>query len=562
MKKNTATKIPYLLPILFVFAQFTYAQKPGIADAIDQLMVKNYPTDKPGAAVLVAQGDKIIFKKGYGKASLATGSDITPQSVFRIGSITKQFTSTAILKLVNEGKISLQDKVVKYLPGYQPQGEFVTIENLLNHTSGIANYTGLLELRSAENKAAAKSTEQRFNDFNRVPLEYTPGERFSYTNSGFFILGMIIEKVSGITYGEYIEKNIFTPLKMKSSFYDGGNLRISKRTTGYIIDEKGFQEAPFVYHSNPFAAGALASSVEDLWKWNQSAVNFKIVPKTTMEKAWQPAKLNNGIKVNYGLGWSLTSIDELKVIEHGGAIDGYLGYILYVPEEKVFVAILTNSTNYACVNVSYDIARLILNHPQKNPAIVSMNKQQLEEYTGNYKINETRFRTIATQGDRIFAIDGNSDPIEITSFKNDGFFVKDKPERFEFLRDQNNKIGALTFTRNGWETEMGIRTNATATTQKVAISIEPTKFDEFVGVYEIAPGFNVKVWREGKIFLSEATGQGVYEIFPETETKFFVKDLNAGLEFLREDTGKVSAVIVTIGKNSNKGKKIFSSPKK
>ncbi len=491
MKKSRVKKITYLLPlVLFVFVRLAHGQSE-ITDVIDQLISKNYPADKPGAAVLVAQGDKTIFKKGYGKASLAAGSNVTPQTVFRIGSITKQFTSTAMLKLVSEGKISLQDKIVKYVPTYKPQGELVTIENLLNHTSGITNYTGLLELRSNENKAAAKSTEQRFNDFNKVPLEYTPGERYSYTNSGFFILGMIIEKVTGISYGEYIEKNIFDPLKMKSSYYDGGNPEINKRAVGYAMDENGTQVAPFVHHSSPFAAGALAASVEDLWRWNQGVFSFKIVPKPIMEKAWLPATLNSGIKVNYGLGWSLTSIDELKVIEHGGAIDGYLGYILYVPQEKVFVTILTNSSNYACVNLSYDIARLVLNRPHKNPPIVSMNEQQLEELTGNYKINDTRFRTVALQGNRVFSIDGNSDPVEIFPFKNDGFFVKDKPERFEFLRDQNNKIGALTFTRNGWETEMGIRTNAVAT-QKVAIDLDLTKFDEYAGVYEIAPGFNVK----------------------------------------------------------------------
>jgi CubicO group peptidase (beta-lactamase class C family) len=553
MKKTVILKNTCLLFILLVVAQLTHGQ-PKITDAIDQLISKVYPADQPGAAVLVAKGDKLIFKKGYGKASMAAGSNVTSQTVFRIGSITKQFTSTAILKLISEGKIGLQDKIVKYLPAYQPQGELVTIENLLNHTSGITNYTSMLALRSNESKATARSTEQQFSYFSKTPLEYTPGEQFSYTNSGFFILGMIIEKVTGITYGEYLKKNIFDPLKMTSSYYDGGNPEISNRAIGYAIDETGIHLAPFVHHSTPYAAGALASNVEDLWKWNQGVFNFKIVPQPIMEKAWIPTTLNNGIKAHYGYGWALTSIDELKVIEHGGAIDGYLGYVLYVPEEKVFVTILTNSSNYECVNLCYDIARLVLNHPHKNPPTVSMSEQQLEEYAGNYKINDTRFRIIARRGNQLFSIDGNADTVEIFPFKTDGFFVKDVPERFEFQRDRTNKIGALTYTRNGWDTETGMRTYSLPT-QKTAIPLDLSKFDEYVGVYEIAPGFEVKVWREERRFLTEATSQGIFEIFPESETRFFIKDVNAGLEFVKEDS-KVKTVIVTIGKNSNIAKKI------
>jgi CubicO group peptidase (beta-lactamase class C family) len=542
--------------ILFLFTQSSYAQKSELALKIDKLMIENYSSAKPGAAILVAQSDHVIIRKGYGKASLSAGKDITPQSVFRIGSLTKQFTAVAILKLIKEDKLSLQDKIIKYLPEYKPQGELVTIENLLNHTSGITDYTGILNLRSAENKAAPKTIQQRFNDFSSVPLEFTPGEKYKYSNSGFFILGMIIEKVSGISYGEYIEKNLFTPLKMKSSYYDGAKKSIPNKAVGYNQTEKGFEEAAHVDSSMPFAAGAIGTTVEDLWKWNQAVFKYQVLPKSILEKAWQSTTLTNGIKVSYGYGWSLARIDNLKVIEHGGGIDGYLSYILYVPEEKVFITILTNSTYNNCLNLIYDIARLVLNHPIKNPDIISMSEQQLDEYTGSYLINNTNLRVISRQGNQLFAQDGYAEKVEIYPFKKDGFFITNSPDRFEFYRDQNNQFSTLLFSGSGWENQTGIRTNESTPIQKIAINMESAKFDEYVGVYEIAPGFNLKVWREGKIFMAEATGQGAYEIHPETETKFFIREVDAALEFLKEDKKDVTAVIVRLGKNSSKGIKL------
>jgi Beta-lactamase/Domain of unknown function (DUF3471) len=359
-----------------------------------------------------------------------------------------------------------------------------------------------------------------------------------------------------MTYGEYIEKNLFIPLKMTSSYYDGANQSIRNKTMGYVLTEKGSEEATYVHHSMPFSAGAIGSSVEDLWKWNQGIFQYEVVPKPIIEKAWQSSTLNNGIKVSYGYGWSLSRIDNLKVIEHGGAIDGYLGYILYVPEEKFFVSILTNSSKYACVDICYEIVRLALNRPIRNPKAISMNEQQLEEYIGTYLVNNSSLRMITREGDRIFTQEDYAEKVEIFPFKNDGFFAKNTPDRFEFFRDQNNHIDKLIITNMRWESQIGIRTNVTTTPKKVAISMEPLKFDELVGVYEIAPGFNVKVWREGKTFMAEATGQGAFEILPETETKFFIREVDAGLEFLREDNVNVTAVIVRLGKNSNKGKKI------
>jgi CubicO group peptidase (beta-lactamase class C family) len=539
-----------------VIAPTARGQREDVISSIDQMMTKGYPEDKPGAAILVAQGDKIIFKKGYGKASLKTGIAITPQHVFRIGSITKQFTSVAIMKLASEGMLKLEDKVSKYLPDYKPQGELITIQNLLNHTSGIPNFTSLLPLRSLENKSAAKSIQQRFNDFNTLSLEFSPGEKQSYSNSGYFVLGMIIEKVSGVPYGEYIEKNFFRPLKMKSSFYDGGSTQISNKTIGYLKSDKGLEEAPFIHHSMPFAAGALASTVEDLWKWNQAVFNYRLVPKSIIEAAWQSTTLKSGTKLGYGYGWRFGRIDDLKVIDHGGAIDGYVGYALYVPDENLFVCILTNMDDFASVFQSYNIARLVLNRPIKNPEAVPMTEESIKEYTGNYQINSNRDRRIFSEGPRLYSQETNGEKEELFAFKKDGFFIRDSPGRFEFKRNANNQIEAVEVGGFEWESEVNIKSNDVPAKEKIAIPMNSTTFDEFVGEYEIAPGFIVKVWRESTVFMAQASGDRAIEIHPENDHKFFIKGINADLEFLREEANKVTSVIVTFQGKTNKGKKI------
>lgn len=554
MKTQRLIKMKLILWIVtFLFAQHVVAQSTGITDAIDQHMTKYYSPDEPGAVVLVAQGDRIIFKKGYGKASLDKGEDITPEHIFRIGSLTKQFTAAAILKLVNEGKIRLNDKVTLFLPDYRPQGESITIENLLNHTSGVPNYTAFLELKSIENKMAEKTLEQRFSDFNKLPLEFNPGEQFKYSNSGYFILGMIVEKVSGISYGEYIDKNFFGPLKMKNSFYDGAVSK-RKKATGFVKNQDGFKATPVVHHSMPFAAGALASTVEDLWKWNRAVFDYQVVPRSVIEKAWQSTTLKGGEKKSYGYGWSLGRIDELKVIDHGGAIDGYVSYVLYVPDEKLFVGILSNKEDFSFIGAPYDIARVVLNRPIKNPVVLSLDEKALEDYTGHYQLNGSPFREITRQGMHLFSqsVFGKE---EILPYKKDCFFVKDAPTRFEFVRDGNNQVISVLFSWNEWEMQTEIKTKASPKS-KEAISMNDETFDVYAGEYEIAPGFIVKVWRQEKIFMVQAPGQKAYEILPENNHSFFVKGADAGIEFLREDGNNVTAVIVTIGGRSNKGKKI------
>ena len=303
----------HLAIILLVVLQcntLTIAQTHTVTKEIDELMKASYPTHLPGAVVLVALDDQIIFQSGYGNSSLETKEAITPRHVFRIGSITKQFTAVAILKLVSEKKIQLDDPVTRFFPDYV-QGKKVTIRHLLTHTSGIPSYTGILELQTSENKSAEKSVDERFMAFNHLALEFEPGDRFQYTNSGYFMLGMIIEKVTGVTYGDYLKKEFFLPLQMTSTYYDGGSTEILSKTTGYLTREQKFVAAGRGHHSMSYAAGALASTAEDLFKWSRYVFTFKLLHEDIIAQAREPARLSSSKEINYGFGWSLGRLDDL-----------------------------------------------------------------------------------------------------------------------------------------------------------------------------------------------------------------------------------------------------------
>ncbi|HET9054869.1 MAG TPA: serine hydrolase domain-containing protein, partial [Cyclobacteriaceae bacterium] len=314
MKKTT-----FLLLIFFITSA-TYAQTV-VAD-IDKFMNEKYPADQPGAAILVAKGDNIILKKGYGLASLNPDKPVTADMVFRIGSITKQFTSTAILKLAEQGKVDLKADITHYLPEFSTPGKTVTVEQLLNHTSGIKSYTSLPEAMSK--KGLYISPADMIKIIQAQPSDFAPNDQWLYNNSGYFLLGMIIEKVSGMTYGEYVTKNLFKPAGMKSSFTDDSNLP-ANTAKGYMKSgATEFKVADYVHPSVPYSAGAIFSTVEDLWKWNQTVFKYKLVKKESLEKAWTPTKLNSGKLVGYGYAWQLARLGDAKVIGHGGAIDGYL----------------------------------------------------------------------------------------------------------------------------------------------------------------------------------------------------------------------------------------------
>ncbi|HEX9901554.1 MAG TPA: serine hydrolase domain-containing protein, partial [Acidobacteriota bacterium] len=224
-----------------------------LASQIDAILAQTYKPGEPGAAVLVKKGGQVLFRRGYGLANLELNVPVEPDMVFRLGSITKQFTAVAVLMLAEQGKLSLQDDLSKFLPDFPTQGRTITIEHLLTHTSGIKSYTEIPGWLSLWRKDM--SVKEIIDLFRNVPLEFEPGQRWKYSNSGYILLGAVIEKISGQAYEDFIRKNIFEPLGLAHSCYDRMARIIPRRVPGYSLGRAGFENAQFISMTQPYAAG-------------------------------------------------------------------------------------------------------------------------------------------------------------------------------------------------------------------------------------------------------------------------------------------------------------------
>ena len=366
MKKSIKLTSFFGFLFLFTFAT-TFAQDKS--KQIDELLSKYNQYDQFNGSALVAENGKVILKKGYGSANMEWNIPNQPDTKFRLGSITKQFTALLIVKLAEEGKIKLDVPITTYLPDYPKEnGDKITINNLLTHTSGIPNYT------SAPNflKEKAKnpySPADFVKTFSSLPLEFKPGEKFAYSNSGYFLLGYIIEKITGKTYEQYLQEIIFTPLKMVNSGYDHSDIIIKNRAAGYEKQGKKIVNASYLDMSIPYAAGSLYSTVEDLYLWDQALYTNKLLSEKSMESLFKPYILmGDG---GYGYGWFLSEINvgtkKVKLIEHGGGINGFNTNISRIPSDKILIVLLNNTGRAVLSEMTENIRNILYNQPIDQP---------------------------------------------------------------------------------------------------------------------------------------------------------------------------------------------------
>ncbi|MDP5202491.1 serine hydrolase [Flavobacterium sp. DG2-3] len=361
MKKSIkliAFFVAFQLSAFSVFAQ-DKAQK------IEQLLNKYSEYGQFNGSALVAENGKVIFKKGFGSANMEWNIPNQPDTKFRLGSISKQFTALLIVKLAEEGKLKLDVPIATYLPDYPKEnGSKITIHQLLTHSSGIPNYTDAPGF--FKDKARNPYTPEAFvKTFSSLPLEFTPGEKFSYSNSGYFLLGYIIEKITGKTYEQYLQEIIFTPLKMVNSGYDHSDVILKNRAAGYERKGKLISNAPYVDMSIPYAAGSLYSTVEDLYLWDQALYTNKLLSAKSMESLFQPyIKAGDG---SYGYGWFIEDDENGKTVGHGGGINGFNTIISRNFKHKNLIVLLNNTGGTVLGEMTDAISNILNNKPFDQP---------------------------------------------------------------------------------------------------------------------------------------------------------------------------------------------------
>ncbi len=444
MKRKTALCL--LFSFLIVYAPpLGAAETPsheGLAQRIDHFLAEAYPADQPGASVLVKRGDEVLLRKGYGLASLEWGVPDDPATVFPIGSISKQMTAVAILRLVQDGRLSLNDPVTKFFPDFPDSFQSITLEHLMTHTSGIKSYSAFPDYKLW--KGLDLPRDRILRRLRAEPLEFTAGEHWAYTDSGFYLLGAILEKVYGKSYAEVIQEQIFDRLGMRNSSCDIPGKIVPRRAEGYLKQGQGFVRAPPISPNISYAAGALLSTVDDLALWSAALNGEALVRRDLLQRAFTPYRLADGRSTYYGYGWAINEYEGHQFVAHGGRISGYAAHILRVPDTDVLVIVLSNSMERE-PNPDFlatKIASYLIGRPF-DPMAVAMPEALARQYVGVYKSDRGVTRSIIFDRGRLFVRHGESRPQEIFFRGHDEFFCEYSLARLRFERDATGNIVRL-----------------------------------------------------------------------------------------------------------------------
>lgn len=304
---------------------------------VEGLMKKRHV---PGVSIAVVEAGKVVLAKGYGMASLELGVAATPETVYELASVTKTFTAAAVMMLVSDGKIALDDKINERLSDLPKAWKDVTVRHLLSHTSGIKSYTSTRDFP----KTLRNDFTQRelIGLVSKDPLLFAPADKWDYSNTNYFLLGMLIETASGKTYGDFLAERIFRPLGMSNTRANDLHAIIPGRAQGYSWNGKELRIADYHSPTQPFAAGMLVSTVTDLAKWDAALESGTVLTKPTLEAMWTPARLNKGKSASYGLGWEIGKVNGHRVVAHGGGIPGFSTQLSRYTDDSLTVIVLTN----------------------------------------------------------------------------------------------------------------------------------------------------------------------------------------------------------------------------
>jgi len=422
------------------------------------ILSRTYKSDQPGAAALVAKGDEIVFLGAAGMADLELAVPLAPDMVFEIGSITKQFTAAAIMLLSEEGKLAVSDAMTKHLPSYPPYGQNITVEHLLTHTSGIVSYTGIPGYMASKVRNDV-TVQQLIDVFKDLPVEFAPGERYNYNNSGYILLGAIVEAASGMRYEDFVRKRFFEPLGMKSAYYGCSTCIIPRRASGYDGGPNGFINQRYLSFTQPFAAGSLMMTVSDLHRWSRALFGGKVVNAASLKRMTTPYVLKNGQPTGYGYGLSIADLRGRRTIRHGGGIFGFVTDALYLPDQDVFVAVFSNNAG-AAINPGLPaskLAALAVGDPFPDFTEVSVPDDVLRRYVGVYEISKDARRTVTLRDGALYTQRTDGPSTRAIAASPTRFFYRTSLSYFDFVVEDGRVVAMVMYQDGNSQGERAVK---------------------------------------------------------------------------------------------------------
>jgi CubicO group peptidase (beta-lactamase class C family) len=530
----------------------------AIGSYIDSVMNASFKPNAPGAVILVAKDGVPLFRKAYGLANVELNVPNKPEYIFAIASMTKQFTAVCMLQLVQQGKLSLQDDIRKYLPEFNTHGRLITIEHLLTHTSGIPNSEAKPEFD--QRKVLEQSQEEMFAFVMNDPLLFEPGSDCSYNDFGYYLAGLIVERASGMIYNEYLQKNIFQPAGMNSSATGTREKTIPLFVTGYrSAGDSAYRPGEYFNWKWTRGLGDIVTNVDDMLKWDEALYTDKLVRRDLLEKAWSSFVLTDGRKTNYGYGWWLSEYQNLQMIWHLGGTGDFGSCAVRIPSQHLFAVVLTNNgSGYgAAISATQQIALRLAGKTLSKLSIRSLSAAQLSEYVGVYEKRHTDmfrlsnlgrdkfYRYLTVQDTILFSQWGAGSKAALVNVSKDLFVFKGSDDYIRFRRDNNDKIIALESYSDPFmwapiRTER--RTDLPLPKEKVPISLDEKTLKSYAGKYV----FGIDISRRVRIEGSHVYADGIGEIFPESPTRVFSKIPGATVEFTKNSRGAVTGSIWTL----------------
>ena len=573
MKKNSVRSFVYTAILLFVFQNSALAQDH--AAKIQEVLALAHKYRQFNGSALVAENGKVVYKGAYGLANMEWNIPNTPDTKFRLGSITKQFTATLTMQLVEQGKIKLDAKISDYLPDYRKDiGQKVTIHQLLTHTSGIPSYTGQPGFFENVSRNPYK-VDDFVKKYASGDLEFEPGSKYAYNNSGYFLLGAIIEHVTGKSYEQVLKENVFDPIGMKNTGYDHHGTIIPKRATGYSKTPDGYTNSLYLDMSIPYAAGSMYSTVEDLYLWDQALYQDKVLSAQSKALMYKP------FLDNYAYGWVVRNASfkqndkDVQMILHGGGINGFTTLLVRFPQEQHLIVLLDNTGTGYLDRLSQSIAKILYNQPYEQPkmSIVATLEKTITEkgiQAGIAQYRDLKANQAATYdfaepelnqlGYLLLRSGKQREAIEIFKLN-----VEAYPQAFntyDSLGEAYAAVNERELAKQNYKKSVELNPNNTSavaalkTLEAPAVTVDPKVFDAYVGEYEVGPNFTMRIYREGDKFMTQATGQPAFEIFPESETVFSPRAFPAKLTFIKDADGKFNALRIDQGGRVTNGKRI------
>jgi CubicO group peptidase (beta-lactamase class C family) len=419
---------------------------------MEEFLQAHLASGKFMGAVLVARGDEVLHQRGYGMANLELNVPNSPETEFRLGSLTKQFTAAAILQLQDQGRLNVNDTLDKYLPDAPHAGE-VTLSQLLSHSSGIPDPPELAEGSNGSGLRLAHTTDEMISQIVGQPLEFTPGSQYMYCNICYMILGRVIEEVSGQSYADYLSEHIFRPAGMTATGIDEAGRLLPHRASGYTWNGETYSNSEFVDLSNVGAAGVLYSTVGDMYKWDRALYSDKLLSPVAREAFFTP-RISKGDGSNYAYGWVIKETPEHTLAEHSGGVNGFVTFVIRDPATALYVVVLSNVEDVVTLDVAQGLAAIVYGDPYDisgQASVVKVDPAILQKYAGSYQIEPDLVVAITAEAGQLFADVPGQAKFEIFPTSETEFFAKIADIKLHFEVGEDGAVTELVIHEGGRE---------------------------------------------------------------------------------------------------------------